>query len=890
MNSATVRFEIVDPPGAGTNGRLTQTDGASGPLDHVLDVSTDSDGLAACRWQLDDSDEVTLCQQVTATLLDGAGQSAGAPIRFRARLSIASDVAYSPPPDDCERLAGSQTVQDALDRLCEGRATQITQIQLGAAPLLNEHQVTVDQLRDDGIQLICDGPIDPQSIRRTTSFVTVDVPLGVGTPVELAAYAPRVLAADLADSGPNIVWRLTAEAASWLGDRATEARNRFTQTALLARLTVRGNYVWGTGGGDPLPYLDGDSYGSPAEIGAEDTPEGLAPTRLRVLDGGQLSGDGRRGGDFQMWFWVDPPPNRPPTVNPGNFSVAENAANGTEVGTVSASDPDVGDVLSYAIIGGNTSNAFAIDGTTGLITVNQSSELDFETTPTFNLIVEVSDLENDTATGTITINLVNVNEAPVASSATFSVNENSAAGTEVGPVMATDEDAGDVLTYEITDGNTSDAFAINSSTGMITVNNPLVLDFESTPIFTLAVRVTDLGQLFDTATITINLVDVNERPTAIGATFGVNENSAAGTDVGTVTAFDPDVGDVLTYEITDGNTGDAFAINSSTGIITVNNPQALNFESTPIFTLTVQVTDLGQLSDTATITINLVNVNEPPVASDATFAVNQQSPAGTFVGTVTAIDPDVGDVLTYEITNGNTNGAFAINRSTGQITVANSSAISTPGTFTLTVRVTDTGNLSDTATVQVNVIEIFDFCIDDIFVFVGGNEVFVDEFESAGVGDPPAADIGTWNNLADNLIVSSGDPNRGGQYGCLQQRTLPVLAEFVDTVSPDIVRIQVFFRVSPAVTVFLRLHGTSASETVFEIELDGGSDEYRVTVQNETLLVRSFSFEDFWHELIIEYRPFDDELELTLDGEFEILGNLNAPRVNGFGSTSFQMQ
>jgi len=199
-------------------------------------------------------------------------------------------VEYTPPPTNCDRLAGSETVQDALDILCEGPARRITAVKLGAMgpPLLNDGSVTVDQLRD-GVHLVCDDPIDPRSIKRATSFVTVEVPLGVGS--SAAAYDPRVLAADLTQNGSNIVWMLTAEAASRLEQQLADAESTFAQRALLARLTVQGNYVWGAG--DPLPYLDGDTFGSPAETGADPpvplTPEDLPPTRLRVLDGGKLS-------------------------------------------------------------------------------------------------------------------------------------------------------------------------------------------------------------------------------------------------------------------------------------------------------------------------------------------------------------------------------------------------------------------------------------------------------------------------------------------------------------------------------------------------------------------------------------------------------------------------
>ena len=98
------------------------------------------------------------------------------------------------------------------------------------------------------------------------------------------------------------------------------------------------------------------------------------------------------------------------------------------------------------------------------------------------------------------------------------------------------------------------------------------------------------------------------------ATFAVNENSPAGTVVGTVTFTDPDVGQTHTFAITAGNTGGAFAIDPSTGQITVAG--GINYEVTPSFSLTVQVTDGGSpnLSGTATITIGVIDVNEAPIA------------------------------------------------------------------------------------------------------------------------------------------------------------------------------------------------------------------------------------------------------------------------------------
>jgi hypothetical protein len=105
---------------------------------------------------------------------------------------------------------------------------------------------------------------------------------------------------------------------------------------------------------------------------------------------------------------------------------------------------------------------------------------------------------------------VNGNKAPVAQDALLATAENSPLATVVGSVSASDPDATDVLGYAITAGNADSKFAIDPLTGEITVAG--ALDFETTPQYVLTVTVTDNGvpALSETATITINVSDVNE--------------------------------------------------------------------------------------------------------------------------------------------------------------------------------------------------------------------------------------------------------------------------------------------------------------------------------------------------------------------------------------------
>ena len=413
--------------------------------------------------------------------------------------------------------------------------------------------------------------------------------------------------------------------------------------------------------------------------------------------------------------------NSPPAIDPATFSVAENKPNGTNVGTVTFSDPDnpdQGQTLTLSIQAGNTGGTFAIDASTGQITVANNALLDFETHPTFNLTVRVTDNGNPVffREAAVTINLTDVNDAPVVTAATFGIPENSPNGTVVGTVTATDQDAGQTKTFSITAGNTGGAFTIGASSGQITVATSAALDFETTPQFLLTVQVQDNGAppLSGSNTITVNLSDVNEAPVVTAATFGIPENSPNGTVVGTVTATDQDAGQTKTFSITAGNTGGAFAIGASSGQITVATSAAVDFETNPTFSLTVQVLDNGAppLSGSNTITVNLTNVNEAPVVSAATFGIPENSPNGTVVGTVTATDQDAGQTKTFSITAGNTGGAFTIGASSGQITVATTAAVNfeTNPTFSLTVQVQDNGAppLSGSNTITVNLTNVND--------------------------------------------------------------------------------------------------------------------------------------------------------------------------------------
>ena len=206
-----------------------------------------------------------------------------------------------------------------------------------------------------------------------------------------------------------------------------------------------------------------------------------------------------------------PAPTPTPTPTPTNaFSVAEDAAVGAAVGTVSATGLQ-GDSITYAITAGNGDGKFAIGSATGAITV--AGSLDYETTASYTLTVEARDGTGEDANKTtvqVAITVTNANDAPVFSeeSYSFSIAENAGSYTPVGAPLAASDQDGDALSYHITGGNGDRKFSIDLNVGDILLVRGL--DYETKSSYTLTVEVRDGKGGKDTATAEITVTDVAE--------------------------------------------------------------------------------------------------------------------------------------------------------------------------------------------------------------------------------------------------------------------------------------------------------------------------------------------------------------------------------------------
>ena len=160
------------------------------------------------------------------------------------------------------------------------------------------------------------------------------------------------------------------------------------------------------------------------------------------------------------------------------------------------------------------------------------------------------------ATSAHTVQTVNVpNNPPVfpdqdpdtagdqSDTATRVVEENTAAGKDVGAPVAAGDTDDDILTYTL--GIDDDAFDIDQATGQIKTKDDL--DFETTHSYEVTVTATDPAGETDPVTVTITVTNVNEPPAITGDVAGYAENSTD--DVATFQTDDPENVGTVTLDL-----------------------------------------------------------------------------------------------------------------------------------------------------------------------------------------------------------------------------------------------------------------------------------------------------------------------------------------------------
>ena len=340
----------------------------------------------------------------------------------------------------------------------------------------------------------------------------------------------------------------------------------------------------------------------------------------------------------------------PVSIGLDQQSVQENSIPGTRVGTLTATDTDAVQNLTFKLdddAGGkfslqpNTScQNIPSTGTRCTIDLVVSGAINYEDTSSLDIIVRVTDDKGLFHTEMFNVTVIDVNDPPTSvsldGSASASIPENSK-NVQIDTLLTEDEDQGQSYTYVLTN-NPGGNFEIRGDKLFASRNaNP---DFESSSSYQITVRSTDNGNPPKSVekSLVINLLDVNERPTKITlSNNSVQENTPSGTVIGQLTVTDPDRQQSHVCSLTDSASGKARISNNN---LTVGGA-GVDYEEASSFSVKILCRDTGGLTVEQTFVVLVQDLNEKPtsiVLSNNKIQENQQS--GTLVALLNVTDPD----------------------------------------------------------------------------------------------------------------------------------------------------------------------------------------------------------------------------------------------------------
>ena len=311
-------------------------------------------------------------------------------------------------------------------------------------------------------------------------------------------------------------------------------------------------------------------------------------------------------------------------------------------------------------------------------------------------------------TGTVSeVRPNNQPQFPSSETGARSVDENTAAGRDIGTAIAAEDADNDTLTYSIA-GADAAFFDVVTTSGQLQTRTALDRESRATYSFTMSVhdRKDSNGHadptVDDRITVTVTVADVDEPPdTSFVATGGVTVNDNALTvdenhdrSLATFTAADPEREPGLTYEWS--------VVGRDRGDFAVTDDGVLSFAAIPdyehpadsgennVYDITMRALDSDGKTGELPVTVTVRDVNdvpEFPSTENGMRNVPENTPAGRPFGAPVAAVAGDNDTLTYSITR--SANLFDINTATGQLLTKASLDRETAPSHTIRVGVSD---------------------------------------------------------------------------------------------------------------------------------------------------------------------------------------------------------
>ncbi|XP_054890834.1 protocadherin gamma-A4-like isoform X23 [Poeciliopsis prolifica] len=451
--------------------------------------------------------------------------------------------------------------------------------------------------------------------------------------------------------------------------------------------------------------------------------------RLMALDGGNPQRSGTVNIDIKVLDANDNAPVFKQSVY--KTTVTENAAAGTHIVTVNATDADSGTNghITYSVSNAksNVAELLSIDPHSGVLSV--AGEIDFEKDKKYEIRIDAKDQGGLTDSSKVVIEVVDVNDnAPVINVMSFTspVSEDSPPGTTVGIINVKDLDSGDngQVSCKI-EGNAP--FRIKSNLrNYYTLTTDSVLDRESVSEYNITIIATDGGKppLSAKRIFNLKVSDVNDNAPVFSQTAYnafVGENNSPGVSVLALSAKDPDenqnarISYTLDHITLAGSPITEYvSVNIETGVIQA--VRSFDYEQIKEFVFIVTAQDGGSPPLSSNVTVKILiedqNDNPPqvlyPVQTGGSMVaemVPRSADVGYLVTKVVAVDVDSGQNawLSYKLQKATDRALFEVGLQNGEIRTIRQVTDKDAVKQRLTVIVEDNGQPSRSATVIVNV-------------------------------------------------------------------------------------------------------------------------------------------------------------------------------------------
>jgi len=386
-----------------------------------------------------------------------------------------------------------------------------------------------------------------------------------------------------------------------------------------------------------------------------------------------------------------------------NFTLVNDTVNFDEDSGIKVINPLTNDTVTNAAVltiisVGTTSGGGIVTIGAGGTSLNYTSAANFSGAETFAYTARNQDGVQQTAT--VTVQVTDVNDPPVAVNDTFNVFSNST--QNVFEVLSNDTKGNDA---NATETLTITAVSAGSNGGTITVG-PSGLSLRYTPATgftgpteTFTYTLSDGRGGTATGTVSVSVAPENPPPTAVSDSFAVVEDAAQASFNPLQNDSTSDAGETLIIASVGTSTRGSQISVASNGLTVLYQPGA-NFAGTEVITYVLR--DSRGANAVGQMTFIVSAVNDAPNAVDDTVNVLTVSPTTTIDVLTNDVNPDSGETLTISAVAQPPSGKGTIAiAADGKSLIYTSPGTTFEGNFSFTYTLSDGSTLTDTATVNV---------------------------------------------------------------------------------------------------------------------------------------------------------------------------------------------